>query len=203
MCESWIQNWMYLSFLSTEDSGRGSSIPPSHGSILGSHTVSDHLPAQEGGLESPLTKESSGILPTPTSDRRGSRASLEESVHSASSGEGHPLLSSGEGQEHPLLSLSLSQLQKPPPPTQDSSSVVFRNGFTPLHCAIRVSVGEARGLCLPCPALPSRPCPSPYRMATSPRSPRRLRAGLTWSSPPPPPRPSGLWSSPSTMTIFK
>ena len=194
---------MYLSLLSTEDSGRGSSIPPSHGSILGSHTVSDHLPAQEGGLESSLTKESSGILQcSPTGDRRSSRASLEESSHSASSGEGHPLLSSGEGQEHPLLSLSLSQLQKPPPPTQDSSSVVFRNGFTPLHCAIRVSVGgEARGLCLHCSALKTMPLP--YRMATSPRSPRRLRAGLTWSSPPPPHRPSGLWSSPSTMTIFK
>lgn len=152
---------MYLSyFLSTEDSGRGSSIPPSHGSILGSHTVTDHLPAQESGPESPLTKESSGPLPSSTSDRRSSRASLEESSHSASSGEGHHLLSSGEGQGHPLLSLSLSQLQKPPPTPQDSSSVVFRNGFTPLHCAIRVSVGEARGLCLHCP-LPSRAFPPP------------------------------------------
>ena len=144
VCELCLQEWMYVScLLSAEDSGRGSSIPSSPGSHLLSHTTNDPHTTQECTEESPLTKEASlspnRTPPTPTAERRSSGTSLEESGHSASSGEGHPLLSSSE-EGHPLLSLSYGQLQKPTTSTQDSVAMIFQNGFTPLHSAIRVRV---------------------------------------------------------------
>lgn len=144
-----------LSCLSTEDSGRGSSIPPSPGSLLVSQAVTDQHPAQENTEESPLAKASqspNGTPPTLTTERRSSRASLESSNHSSEEG-------------HPLLSLSCSQVQKPRTTSKrDSVAVVtFRNGFNPLHSAIRVSVRGWGEDCLSMqPTTPSLPLLPPH-----------------------------------------